>query len=185
MSRIGLLPILLPSGTDCSFGEDLVSIKGPKGSLEFSIFPGFFLEKEENVLRVHVKNPEKPYPIKVSMLYGTLCRTIANMVIGVSVGFEKTLELVGVGYKADLQAGKDGAKILKLSLGYSHDILYPVPSDITIVMEKATLFKIQGINKQRVGQITAEIIRFRPPEPYKGKGIRIPGQYLRIKEGKK
>jgi large subunit ribosomal protein L6 len=113
-------------------------------------------------------------------MYGTLCRNIANMIRGVSQGFEKKIELVGVGYKADLQ----NQTTLKLSLGYSHDIMYTIPEGITIQMDKPTAFKILGTSKQKVGQTASEIIRYRPPEPYKGKGVRIPGQFLRMKEGK-
>ncbi len=179
MSRLGRIPIKIPSKVECSLKDGCIVIKGEKGILGCPIPDGFEVNITSESLKVDfIKSPVLDN--KSSSLYGTLCRTLSNMILGVSTGFEKKLELVGVGYKADLQQGK----ILKLSLGYSHDILYSLPEGISIVMEKPTLFKILGICKQKVGQVAAEIIRFRPPEPYKGKGVRIPGQFLRMKEGK-
>ena len=179
MSRLGQIPIKIPSKVECSLKDGRIFVKGEKGVLESPIPDGFRVNIGTDALKVDfIKSSELDG--KSSALYGTLCRTVSNMILGVSAGFEKKLELVGVGYKADLQQGK----VLKLSLGYSHDIFYSLPEGISVVMEKPTLFKILGICKQKVGQVAAEIIRFRPPEPYKGKGVRIPGQFLRMKEGK-
>jgi large subunit ribosomal protein L6 len=182
MSRIGRISLKIPSGVEFQVGPKEVVAKGSKGTLKNPLPTGFHILVEGETLKVQVKNSIKSSDLdkKTSSLYGTLCRNISNMIQGVSQGFEKKIELVGVGYKADLQSNS----ILKLSLGYSHDILYAIPEGITIVMEKPTAFKILGANKQKVGQTAAEIIRYRPPEPYKGKGVRIPGQFLRMKEGK-
>jgi len=182
MSRIGRISLKIPSGVELQVGPKEVVATGIKGTLKNPLPAGFDILMDGETLKVQVKNSIKSSDLdkKTSSLYGTLCRNISNMIQGVSRGFEKKIELVGVGYKADLQSGS----ILKLSLGYSHDILYSIPEGITITMEKPTAFKISGANKQKVGQTAAEIIRYRPPEPYKGKGVRIPGQFLRMKEGK-
>ena len=176
MSRIALVPFTIAHGVEISFQGGGVRVQGSKGELFLTLPPGFEVKVENGHGRVLQISPSEGG----SALHGTLCRIMQNMIRGVSVGFEKRLELVGVGYKAELQGGG----VLKLSLGYSHDILYKIPDGITIGLEKPTLFKILGIDKQKVGQVAAEIIRFRPPEPYKGKGVRIPGQFLRMKEGK-
>lgn len=181
MSRIGRAPINIPSEVNCSLEEGVIMVHGSLGTMNVIIPKGFNVDIAERVISVSLKNPAKPMAKKMSMLYGTLCRTVINVILGVSRGFERKLELIGVGYRAEVQGGK----ILKLNLGYSHDVLYPIPQGITIVSEKPTLLKITGIDKQRVGQTAAEIIKFRPPEPYKGKGIHVPGAYIRRKEGKK
>lgn len=179
MSRIILVPLKIPSGVECHIHDQRVFAKGTKGSLEV-ILPEFFkLSLEDNIIKFPFKEGKEPK--NSSALQGTWYRCLANVLKGVSEGFEKTLELVGVGYKAELQKG---GLVLKLSLGYSHDIFYSLPEGITIVLEKPTLFKIKGVDKQKVGQTAAEIIRFRSPEPYKGKGVRVPGQFFRMKEGK-
>lgn len=182
MSRIGRISLNIPSGVTFDVGQKEVTASGSKGILKNHLPSGFDIVIEGNILKVVVKGDIKTSNLdkKTSSLYGTLCRNIANMLQGVAQGFEKKLELVGVGYKADLQS----SSVLKLSLGYSHDILYQIPEGITIQMEKPTVFKILGANKQKVGQTASEIIRYRPPEPYKGKGVRVPGQFLRMKEGK-
>lgn len=181
MSRIGRMSIKIPNGVECRLEGDKLKIKGQKGIKEAFIPANFKVEMEDKSFKISPKHPDKELTKKESMLHGTTCRLVANMMKGVSEGFEKDLQLVGVGYRAEIQ----GSKTLKLSLGYSHDIFYPIPDDITIIVDKQTLLKVQGIDKQRVGQIASEIIRFRPPEPYKGKGVRVVGQYLRMKEGKK
>jgi len=182
MSRIGRISLKIPSGVELQIGTKEVVARGVKGTLKNPLPTGFDILVEGETLKVQVKNALKTSELdkKTSSIYGTLCRNISNMIQGVSQGFEKKIELVGVGYKADLQSNA----ILKLSLGYSHDILYAIPEGITIQMEKPTAFKILGASKQKVGQTASEIIRYRPPEPYKGKGVRIPGQFLRMKEGK-
>jgi len=182
MSRIGRISLKIPLGVEFQVGTKEVVARGVKGALKNPIPTGFDILVDGETIKVNVKNSLKSSDLdkKTSSLYGTFCRNISNMIQGVSKGFEKKIELVGVGYKADLQS----TSILKLSLGYSHDIFYDIPEGITIQMEKPTAFKILGASKQKVGQTAAEIIRYRPPEPYKGKGVRIPGQFLRMKEGK-
>lgn len=175
MSRIGRIPLPIPSGVQCSVKDRLVTVQGPKGSLDIKCPMGFSVLVDGDFVRVERQDEGE----NMSALHGTLCRNIRNMLIGVSQGFEKNLELIGVGYKAELQSDT-----LKLSLGYSHDIFYPVPQGIAIALEKPTLLKITGADKQKVGQTAAEIIRYRRPEPYKGKGVRVVGQFLRMKEGK-
>lgn len=177
MSRIGRIPLKIPEGTQLQVQDHAIFVTGPKGSLKTSFSKDFLVDVGNGEVRISAK--EDASCKNISAMHGTLCRNVANMLTGVSQGFEKKLELVGVGYKADLQGSK-----LKLALGYSHDIFYAIPDGITIVMEKPTLFKILGADKQKVGQTAAEIIRYRPPEPYKGKGVRVPGQFLRMKEGK-
>jgi large subunit ribosomal protein L6 len=179
MSRIGSMPISIPSGVECVIQDGKVRVRGPKGSLEMSVFRDFEVAVQGQEIHVKPKNDVHPLETQISAFYGTLSRLIRNMVIGVSAGFEEKLELVGVGYKAELQG-----KVLKLALGYSHDILYPIPEGIIISVEKPTLFTISGADKQLVGQTRAEIQRFRKPEPYKGKGVRRPGQFILMKEGK-
>lgn len=182
MSRIGRISLNIPTGATLEVTSKEITASGAKGVLKNPLPSGFDILIEGNVVKVSVKGFLKTSNLdkKTSSLYGTLCRNISNMLQGVTQGFEKKLELVGVGYKADLQ----NDSILKLSLGYSHDILYQIPEGIMIQMEKPTAFKILGANKQKVGQTASEIIRYRPPEPYKGKGVRVPGQFLRMKEGK-
>jgi len=182
MSRIGRISLKIPEGVVFEVGQKEITAIGSKGVLKNTLPSGFDVIIDGMIINVLVQGVVKTSQLdkKTSSLYGTLCRNISNMLQGVAHGFEKKLELVGVGYKADLQS----SAILKLSLGYSHDILYNIPEGITIQMEKPTAFKILGANKQKVGQTASEIIRYRPPEPYKGKGVRIPGQFLRMKEGK-
>jgi large subunit ribosomal protein L6 len=157
-------------------------VRGPKGTLSLACPAGFEVVIESKSVNVMPVGAVKLSGLdkQCSAMYGTLCRNLSNMIVGVSKGFDKKLELVGVGYKADLV----NSRVLKLSLGYSHDIMYSIPETISVVMEKPTLFSLTGACKQKVGQAASEIIRFRPPEPYKGKGVRVPGQYLRMKEGK-
>ena len=182
MSRIGRISLKIPANVVFEVGQKEITAIGSKGTLKNTLPNGFDVIVDGDSVNVLVKGGGKTSQLskKTSALYGTLCRNISNMLQGVAQGFEKKLELVGVGYKADLQNNS----ILKLSLGYSHDILYSIPEGITIQMEKPTAFKILGANKQKVGQTASEIIRYRPPEPYKGKGVRVPGQFLRMKEGK-
>jgi large subunit ribosomal protein L6 len=182
MSRIGRISLDLPSGVAFEVVQKELTAIGVKGTLKTPLPNGFSVVVQDGQIKVSVIGCVKVGDLnkKTSSMYGTLCRNIANMIRGVSLGFEKKIELVGVGYKADLQNNA----VLKLSLGYSHDIMYSIPEGITIQMEKPTAFKILGSNKQKVGQTASEIIRYRPPEPYKGKGVRIPGQFLRMKEGK-
>ncbi|MCR9128875.1 MAG: 50S ribosomal protein L6 [Alphaproteobacteria bacterium] len=176
MSRLGKLPVEIPSGVTASVNGGEVSVKGPKGELNFSAPPAVRILHEDGSLRVE---PAENSKFGKSM-FGTARARIRNMVHGVTQGYEKTLELVGVGYRAQMQ-GSD----LKLSLGLSHDVVYKPRAGVSLSTPKPTEIKIEGADAQAVGQTAAEIRGFRPPEPYKGKGIKYVGEYIRRKEGKK
>ena len=176
MSRIGRAPITIPAGVELKITEgNHVTVKGPKGTLERQLSPMMNLEVEGNV--VHVKRPDDE---KQSRALHGLTRTLLNdMVVGVTDGFSKTLEIQGVGYRA----AKEG-KNLVMNLGYSHQVIVPETEDIQIEVPDANHVVIKGIDKQKVGQFAADTRKKRPPEPYKGKGIRYQGEVVRIKEGK-
>jgi len=202
MSRIGKLPIELPKGAEVKVDGQKVAAKGPKGQLELvlsdlvtpkvdagalSVAPrnDILAEAEALMAAIAAKGKKKltlaeALPAPARTQWGTARARLANMVQGVTEGFSKTLELVGVGYRAQMQ-GND----LKLSLGLSHDVVYKPPQGISIACPKPTEIIVSGIDKQVVGQVCAEIRAWRPPEPYKGKGIRYQGEYVRQKEGKK
>ena len=176
MSRIGRAPITLPAGVELTVGEgNLVTVKGPKGTLSRQLAPQMSLEMEGNTLHVKRPNDEK----QNRALHG-LTRTLVNdMVVGVTEGFSKTLEIQGVGYRA----AKEG-KNLVMNLGFSHQVIIPETEDIQIEVPDANHVVIKGIDKQKVGQFAADTRKKRPPEPYTGKGIRYAGEVVRIKEGK-
>lgn len=176
MSRVGKNPVAVPNGVTVDLkGQDL-KVKGPKGELALVIHPKVQVTIENGTVMV---NPiEKD--LEGRALWATMQRRITNMVIGVTQGFTKDLEIEGVGYRCNLQG-----KTLVLQLGFSHDVHYPVPEGISIAVEKQTAIKISGIDKEKVGQVAAEIRSYRPPEPYKGKGVRYAGEYILRKEGKK
>ena len=176
MSRIGRAPITIPAGVELNITEgNHVTVKGPKGTLERQLAPQMSLEVEGNV--VHVKRPNDEKQNRA--LHG-LTRTLLNdMVVGVTDGFSKTLEIQGVGYRA----AKEG-KNLVMNLGFSHQVIRPETEDIQIEVPDANHVVIKGIDKQKVGQFAADTRKKRPPEPYKGKGIRYQGEVVRIKEGK-
>mgnify|MGYP002479356908 CR=1 FL=1 len=176
MSRIGRLPIEIPSGVTVSVADSVVSVKGPKGELNFVLTDQVIAKMEEGAVKVDPKDKTK-----LSRSAWGMSRTmISNMIKGVTDGYTKSLEITGVGYRAAVQG-----KTLNLALGYSHDINYPVPEGIDIKTPKPTEIIITGIDKQRVGQVAAEIRDFRGPEPYKGKGVKYAGEYIFRKEGKK
>jgi large subunit ribosomal protein L6 len=176
MSRIGKKPVPIPSGVTATVDGQGVRVKGAKGELSF-VIPDVVLVKMENgEIKVDPRDSSKDARAK----WGMSRSIVVNLVEGVSKGFEKKLDITGVGYKAAV-----AGKVLKLSLGYSHDIDYDIPGDITIVTPKPTEIIISGIDKQKVGQIAAEIREYRPPEPYKGKGVRYSGEFIFRKEGKK
>jgi len=176
MSRIGKQPITLPAGVEARIGSDAVTIKGSKGELSSPLFPGITVEQEGNVLTVLCSDLRTK---KTKSFYGLVRALLASNVIGVTKGFEKKLELRGVGYRAQSQGKK-----LNLALGFSHPVEYALPEGVDAVVEKS-IITVSGIDKQRVGQVAAEIRAFRPPEPYKGKGVRYIDEYVAMKEGKK
>ncbi|MGA2297903.1 MAG: 50S ribosomal protein L6 [FCB group bacterium] len=175
MSRIGKKPINIPDKVQISLKDGVVKTKGPKGELDFTLPEGINCNVENNILTVVRPNDEK----KIRSLHG-LCRSIiANNVEGVSNGFSKTLQIIGVGYKAELK----GKKLL-LALGYSHPILILPPEGIEFLSPNPNTIIVNGIDKQLVGEVSAIIRKMRPPEPYKGKGIRLENEYVRRKAGK-
>lgn len=174
MSRIAKAPIELPSGVDIKVQGRQVNVKGPKGDLVLQLHPGVSIEQEDKVFRV------KPASDSDIPMAGTFRSLVNNMVIGVSDGFEKKLTLVGVGYRAQVQGNN-----LTLALGFSHPIEYSAPEGVTIEAPTQTELVVKGCDKQKVGQAAAEIRAFRPPEPYKGKGVRYSDERVVRKEAKK
>ena len=176
MSRIGRMPITVPAGVEITVAENnVVTVKGPKGSLTQALRPEMIIEQEGNV--IHVKRPSDD-KMHVAM-HGMTRALLHNMVVGVSEGFKKELEINGVGYRAS----KEG-KNLVMNLGYSHQVIVPEIDGITIDVPSANKVVISGPDKQKVGQFAAEVREKRPPEPYKGKGIRYAGEHIIRKEGK-
>ena len=175
MSRIGNKPVQIPAGVEVAVNGNNVVVKGPKGQLTQAIHPDMILTQEGNLL--HVQRPSETKQHKA--LHGLSRTLLHNMVVGVSEGFEKKLELAGVGYRVQ-QKGKN----LEFSLGFSHPVIVEAPEGITFEVPDNTHVNVKGINKQQVGQIAAEIRGHRPPEPYKGKGIHYVGEHIRRKLGK-
>ncbi len=175
MSRIGKMPVVVPTGVEIKQANGALSVKGPKGTLELVVHPDMTVVIDASELRV-----ERPSDVKEHRaLHGLTRSLIANMVAGVTEGFAKTLEIVGVGYRAD----KKGLGIT-LNLGYSHTIEYQPLDDVRLECPNQTTIVVSGIDKQKVGQPAADIRAFRPPERYKGKGIRYQGEHVRRKAGK-
>jgi len=171
------MPIAVPSGVDVRQDGEKVSVKGPKGLLSMTIPDGrITLERDGEVLRVGRRGADK----RVRAFHGLVNRLIGNMIVGVTEGYRKELELQGVGYRAQMRGPS-----LVLSLGYSHPIVFAPPEGVAIEVPNQTRVVVSGIDKQAVGQAAAEIRAFRPPEPYKGKGVRYVGEYVRMLEGKK
>src|SRR6266436_5359905 len=176
MSRIGKKSVAVPSGVKVSVEGQAVRMKGPKGALEVMLHTDVAAVVEQGAVRIDPRVETK----RARAMWGLSRSLVNNIVVGVTKGFEKRLEISGVGYRAAVQG-----KNLQLSLGYSHEVVYPVPDGISIVTPRPTEIVISGIDKQQVGQVAAEIRGFRPPEPYKGKGVRYAGEYIFRKEGKK
>jgi large subunit ribosomal protein L6 len=176
MSRIGKKAVTIPSGVMASVDGQTVKMKGPKGALEFVLPAEVMAKMEKGSIKVDPRNESK----RARSMWGTSRTLVSNLVTGVTKGFEKKLEITGVGYRAAVQG-----KNLQIALGYSHDVVYPIPNGIAIATPKPTEVVISGINRQQVGQVAAEIRGFRPPEPYKGKGVKYAGEYIFRKEGKK
>lgn len=174
MSRIAKKPIPLPKGVDLNIQDDTLSVKGPKGALSVSRPEGIDIKIEDGNI---VLAPVEPSYMAIT---GTIRSILGNMVHGVSEGFERKLELVGVGYRAAVQ-GKE----LNLTLGFSHPVLFPIPEGITITTPTQTEVLVAGADKQQVGQVAAKIRGYRPPEPYKGKGVKYAGEQIIRKEAKK
>lgn len=175
MSRVGRLPISIPGGVQISVVNGSVEVQGPKGRLAMEVHPVIRVRVEDD--KVHCERPTDQKPHRA--LHGLTRALIANMIRGVTQGFEKKLELVGVGYRAQVQG-----QVLTLSLGYTNPVVYVLPPDIKATVENQTVIAISGIDKHRVGEVTAKIRGLRPPEPYKGKGVRYVGERIRRKAGK-
>ena len=176
MSRVGKKPVPVPPGVTATVDGQLVKMKGSKGELSFLVPEEVSVVLEDGAVTVTPRDESKTARAK----WGLSRAQVANLVQGVSAGFEKRLEINGVGYKAAV-----AGKVLKLSLGYSHDIDYEIPAGITITTPKPTEVVVAGIDKQKVGQTAAEIREYRGPEPYKGKGVKYAGEFIFRKEGKK
>jgi len=176
MSRIAKEPVELPKGVEFNLSGTTVTLKGSKGSLSMDLNSEIELSQEDNQLQVKARSGSR-FAIAMS---GTTRALLANMAHGVTEGFEKKLELVGVGYRASMQGNK-----LNLTLGFSHPVNYAIPEGVTVETHSQTEVIIKGADKQKVGQVAAEIRHFRPPEPYKGKGVRYAGERIVMKEAKK
>ena len=176
MSRIGKKPVAIPSGVTATIDGGQLSVKGPKGTLSIPLADQVSYAVEDGSISVQPANDTK----QARSFWGMQRTLVQNLITGVTEGFTKTLEITGVGYRANAQG-----KNLKLQLGYSHDVDFAVPEGITIATPDQTTINITGIDKQKVGQVAAEIRRWRKPEPYKGKGIKYRGEYIFRKEGKK
>jgi large subunit ribosomal protein L6 len=176
MSRIGKKTVAIPSGVNITIDGQTVTVKGPKGQLAWTIADEIEVKQEGSELNLVARDDSK----RAKSMWGLSRTLVANMVHGVTTGFEETLELVGVGYRAAMKGDA-----LSIQLGFSHDVNVEAPAGVTFAVPKQTEIKIAGADKQAVGEIAAKIRRIRPPEPYKGKGVRYAGEKVRRKEGKK
>jgi large subunit ribosomal protein L6 len=176
MSRVGKKAVVLPAGVTAKVDGQNIAVKGAKGELRFEVPGDVNITFADNQIKVDPRNETK----RARALWGMTRAQVNNLVVGVTKGFEKKLEINGVGYKAAV-AGKN----LQLSLGYSHDVIFPIPQGIAITTPKPTEITIAGIDRRQVGQVAAEIRAFRPPEPYKGKGVKYSDEFIFRKEGKK
>ena len=174
MSRIAKSPVIIPTGVDVNVNGQMVTAKGNKGTLEQLVHQSVAIVKEDNQVTVQGKGSGK------NAMAGTMRTLINNMVVGVTQGFEKKLQLIGVGYRAKVQGS-----VLNLTLGFSHPVNYAIPAGISIETPSNTDVVVKGANKQLVGQVAADIRAYRPPEPYKGKGVRYTDEYVRRKDAKK
>jgi len=176
MSRIGNKAVAIPSGVTANVDGQTVKMKGPKGALQAVLHDDVVVKMDKGAVTVMPRSETK----RARSLWGTSRTQVANLIAGVTKGFEEKLEITGVGYRAAVQG-----KSLNLQLGFSHDVNFAIPEGIAIVTPKPTEIVITGIDKQKVGQVAAEIRGYRPPEPYKGKGVKYAGEYIFRKEGKK
>jgi large subunit ribosomal protein L6 len=176
MSRIGKKAVTVPSGVTATVNGQEVAVKGPKGELKHVLADAIVAKLDKGCIEVAMREDTK----EARAMWGMTRTMVANLMTGVTEGFTRRLEITGVGYRAAVQ-GQD----LQLQLGYSHDVNYPIPKGIQIACPKPTEIVVTGIDRQKVGQVAAEIRQFRPPEPYKGKGIKYAGEFILRKEGKK
>ena len=176
MSRIGKKPVAIPGGVTAAVNGQEVKVKGPKGELQHVLVDDIIAKLDNGEIEISMRKDTQ----RARAMWGMSRTMVANLIAGVTEGFTKKLEMTGVGYRASVQGHN-----VQLQLGYSHDIAYPIPQGIQVVCPKPTEIVVTGIDKQKVGQVAAEIRRFRPPEPYKGKGIRYAGEFILRKEGKK
>ena len=176
MSRVGKRAIAVPAGITANVEGQTVKVKGPKGALSVALHDDVAVKLDGGQIKVEPRAETK----RARAQWGTSRTLIANLIAGVTKGFEERLEINGVGYRAAVQG-----KNLQIALGYSHDIVYPIPDGITIATPKPTEIVVTGIDKQKVGQVAADIRDFRPPEPYKGKGIKFSGEFIFRTQGKK
>ncbi len=176
MSRIGKKPVAIPGGVTAAVNGQEVKVKGPKGELKHVLADAIVAKLDKGAIEIVMREDTQDARAK----WGMSRTLVANLIAGVTEGFSKRLEITGVGYRAAVQGSN-----VQLQLGYSHDVIYPIPQGIQIVCPKPTEIVITGIDKQKVGQVAAEIRQFRPPEPYKGKGVRYAGEFILRKEGKK
>lgn len=176
MSRIGKRAVAIPSGVTASVEGQTVKVKGPKGATQVVLHDDVVVTMDKASVKVAPRNDSK----RARSMWGTSRTLVSNVINGVTKGFEEKLEITGVGYRAAVQG-----KQLNLQLGFSHDVNYPIPAGIAIATPKPTEIVITGTDKQQVGQVAAEIRGYRPPEPYKGKGVKYTGEYIFRKEGKK
>lgn len=176
MSRIGKKPVAVPTGVTASVEGQTVKVKGPKGALQLVVHDDVVVAMDKGMVTIDPRNDSK----RARSMWGTYRTLVSNLFTGVTKGFEEKLEITGVGYRAAVQG-----KNLNLQLGFSHDVTFPIPEGIAIATPKPTEINISGIDKQTVGQVAAEIRGYRPPEPYKGKGVKYAGEYIFRKEGKK
>ena len=174
MSRVAKRPVELPQGVTASVAANVVKVKGAKGELSLAMADGISVEQQDKKLQVKFDSAG------ARMTAGATRAHIANMVLGVSKGYERKLQLVGVGYRAAVQG-----KVLNLTLGFSHAVNFPIPDGISMETPSQTEIVIKGIDRQKIGQVAAKIRGIRPPEPYKGKGVRYTGEKIELKEGKK
>jgi large subunit ribosomal protein L6 len=176
MSRVGKKPVSIPQGVTANVEGQTVKVKGPKGALQIVLHGDVKATMDKGSIKVDPLNETK----RARAMWGTYRALVANLMTGVTKGFEERLEINGVGYRAAVQG-----KNLQLALGYSHDVVYPIPEGITIAVPKPTEITVSGTDSQRVGQVAAEIRAYRPPEPYKGKGVKYANEFIFRKEGKK
>ncbi|SRR3974390_535002 len=176
MSRIGKKAVAIPSGVTANVEGQTVKVKGPKGALQFVLHDDVVAKMDKGGVMISPRSETK----RARSLWGSSRTQVANLIAGVTKGFEEKLEINGVGYRAAVQG-----KTLQLQLGFSHDVNFPIPEGIAIATPKPTEIVISGVDKQKVGQVAAEIRAYRGPEPYKGKGVKYVGEYIFRKEGKK